>query len=170
MGYDTIFLVPNLGSLFYVLIIYLAVIILSVLLAIPFHFCQVLRKMIHKVHEKLFWSGILRFGMEIFMELSLSTILHLYTSPDPEGFPSIQFSNILAHIFGALIIALPLWTILFYLRNKSLWIDEEFEQRYGTPLDGIKVDRKDHTWIPVILPTVFMMRRLFFCLTVVLSP
>jgi hypothetical protein len=50
--------------------------------------------------------------------------------------------------------------VIFYLRYYDDWENEEFDKKYGAPLDGLKKNQKSS----LIYPVYFVVRRSLFCL------
>ena len=90
--------------------------------------------------------------------------------PDSEGFPAIALSNGLTYLFAVMAALLPIWVIVFYCMQSKEWNSSDFMEKYGAPLSGVKTNRPDHKWIPVVSPVIFLARRLFFSITVVYYP
>ena len=170
MDFDSIYALANLGSILYFMLLYLALIAMSLMLALIAKAVKRLSKLSNRLSSALYWSGLLRFAMEIYLEVGLCTLLNIQASPDPEGFFAIQLSNYLAYGLLALLIAVPLWIVVFYSCSMRRWNQPQFVEKFGSPLEGMSLDRKDHRWLPLVSPTLFLLRRVLFCLTVIYKP
>jgi hypothetical protein len=54
--------------------------------------------------------------------------------------------------------------VIFYIKHYAFWEYEEFDKKYGAPLDGLKKNQKSS----LIYPVYFMIRRAIFCLVTLL--
>jgi hypothetical protein len=71
---------------------------------------------------------------------------------------------ILAIILVVAILSMPLFMVIFYFKHYAFWEDEEFEKKYGAPLEGLKKNQKSS----LIYPVYFVIRRAIFCLVTLL--
>lgn len=152
------------------IVIYLALTVLTVLLYTVRNTCPCMTRCHRKLANSLFWSGLLRFGMEIYFDVGLCIALCLQNMPKANGFTAVEISNKLTIALAVLLAFLPIWTIIFYSVKVTQWKQEKFRQSYGSPLQDMQLDRQDHKWLPVVSPAVFLMRRVSFCLVVVFQP
>ena len=152
------------------IIIYLALTVITVLLYTVRNTCKCLTKCHRKLSQSLFWSGLLRFGMEIYFDVSLCIAISLQKMPKAYGFISVDISNKLTIALAVLLAFLPVWTIIFYSVKVTQWKDKNFRESYGSPLQDMQLERSNHKWLPVVSPAVFLLRRMTFCLIVVYQP
>ena len=114
MGFDTTFTLLNLGSILYIMAFYLILLVLAIILKIFGRYISCCRAFYLKLYQALFWSGLLRFWMEIYLDVALCVTMNYVKMQDPTGFPSIAISNYLTYGMGAIIVTLPVWIIIFY--------------------------------------------------------
>ena len=38
----------------------------------------------------------------------------------------------------ALLVIMPIWTGIFYWRNRKKWDDEDWDEKWGAPLEGLE--------------------------------
>jgi hypothetical protein len=67
----------------------------------------------------------------------------------------------LAVILTVSIASLPIFMVIFYLKNFDKWESEEFDEVYGAPLEGLNKSKKSSLFFPVY----FVIRRVSFCMT-----
>ena len=110
------------------------------------------------------WNFVLRLIMEESLETLYSVALTFkYSKFNASAFGSAT-DYILAIILFTAIVSMPLFMVIFYFKHYALWEDEEFEKKYGAPLDGLKKNQKSS----LIYPVYFMIRRAMFCLVTLL--
>jgi len=63
------------------------------------------------------------------------------------------------------IVAAPFFLIGFYLYNFKRWQDEEFIEKYGTPLDDLKTNSR----LSIVFSLIFIMRRGIFAVMTVFN-
>ena len=132
LDYDSHFAVLNLGSIFYMILIYLALILFdALLLGLEKLIIKRPLKLRLKLHDALFWNGILCFKTEIYLELALCTAINYSYMMDSDGFPSIAFSNGLCYVTAIMCLAMPVWVIFFYSIQSREWVDKDFIAKYG---------------------------------------
>lgn len=57
----------------------------------------------------------------------------------------------------------PIWAMYFYCKNFDKWEDEEWEEKYGAALEGVKKDKRS----ALAYPMIFMIRR--FALVIIVT-
>ena len=63
----------------------------------------------------------------------------------------------------------PIWLILFYCFKKPQWQDAAFTERFGSILADTDLTRREHKWVPVLIPIFFLARRAIFIFSVVVT-
>jgi len=121
--------------------------------------------------RKLYWNALNTLAMEIYLEVGLSASLNLKTMRWLDNNPDLVFMNYFAFASLAFLVGYPIWLVVFYLRNQSRWLDEDFQTKFGHPLEATSFkDKPKAKWVPLIFPVVFLLRRLAFIFTVVVIP
>ena len=77
----------------------------------------------------------MRLLLEGYFETIICTILNLRKFRPTTGNFSVDYSNYYSLLTTILLVVLPIWTIIFYWRNRKKWTDEEFEEKWGAILD-----------------------------------
>lgn len=84
---------------------------------------------------------------------------------------SIIYCNCFTVLVGIALIALPFYILFYYFRNVHTLDDEEFQERFGTLLDDLKIESNENEEtkdlifkrkISVLFPFFFVVRRLIF--------
>ena len=57
----------------------------------------------------------------------------------------------------------PFWILGFYLKNFDKWENEDWQEKWGAPLEGL---RKNTKW-SVFYPIWFLIRRIMFIYTAI---
>jgi len=109
---------------------------------------------------KLQWNFVIR----LILEQTLETLFSVALTFKYSRFTTSAFGSATDYIFSiilaALIGILPLFMVIFYLKYFSDWQNNEFNHKYGAPLDGLKKGNKSS----LILPIYFVIRRFLLCL------
>lgn len=109
----------------------------------------------------IFFNTILRFLMECYLELSISSMVQVRSINWNNE--SNTFAIAFAIFIFVLIIAYPFFTIIFLTRNFKKLEDHAFEQTYGSLFENIKVKFQMNIYFSFL----FLFRRLIFCLAAV---
>ena len=84
---------------------------------------------------------------------------------------SVKYCNCFTFLLGIALIGLPIYIIVYYFKKVGELDDEEFQERYGTLYDGMKIERTekekdDETLykrkVSVMFPFLCVLRRLIF--------
>ena len=90
------------------------------------------------------------------------------------GYVGVTFSNYFAIGFFILTVGLPIWIVLFFLCQVSKWRDERFQKKWGTVLEGTRMDyngkEQGTTWIAILYPVLMLVRRIGFVFTIIFYP
>lgn len=120
-----------------------------------------MRRQYNSLNRKLYYNTLLRFLLEIDLQLTHQAISVVWFV----GLASLEVS-VLHGIFCILMIMFPALTLSFLLKNRTRLPDRNYVARYGTLYQGIKVENKSTT----IYSFVFLMRRMFIvCIVVFLD-
>ena len=85
----------------------------------------------------------------------------------PENRVTVSVSNIIAILLLILGTILPVFFFFWTLCNRKKWRNEEFQDRYGSYLDGMAFTRSRKKVGIIITTTAFFLRRLLLCATLV---
>ena len=64
--------------------------------------------------------------MEIYIEVGISATLCLKKLQPADGLMSVAISNAITYGLAAILVAFPIWIVVFYSLQISRWPDEDF--------------------------------------------
>ena len=109
------------------------------------------------------WNFVIRLIMETALELSFCCFLnfpYLYRMLNPEGF--FEILDYLMTLFViVLIVIMPFWIAYFYNKHFKVLGDEEFENKYGAPYEGLYTNKR---W-SIANSIIFILRRIILAAT-----
>lgn len=109
--------------------------------------------MFDKICANLFWNGLIRFGLEIYLEMLIVTTIE-FTSPSFANFGG-YFSYCHAVFFMFLAVSLEV-SLIWYYRNFHRFPEPDFQEQYGSMINGLK--RKEGRAV-LLYPLFYMARR-----------
>ena len=131
-----------------------------ILITLPFMRFNYFSQLNLWMRNKLLWNFVIRLVLEESLETLYSVALTFkYSSFNTSAFGSAT-DYILSIILTVAIGGLPFFMVIFYLLYFADWENEEFNKKYGEPLDGLKKNQKSS----LIYPVYFVIRRALFCL------
>ena len=104
------------------------------------------------------------------MDVGLAASLNVNKMRWLENNPDLDFSNVFAILCLCFLIAYPIWIIIFFCLKEPHWEDDDFTSRFGSVFGETKVEKREHKWLPLILPISFLGRRAIFIFSVIVSP
>jgi len=135
--------------------------LIAVLITLPFIRCKKLEGINLWLRKKFLWNPVIRLVLEESLESTYAIVLCFkYSTFNKYAFGS-AIDYILAVILAVAIASLPVFMLIFYLKNFDSWEDEHFDELYGAPLDGLHKKKKSSLFYPIY----FVIRRVLFCLT-----
>ena len=159
LGYND----PNLSVTFgsvYVFTLLSIIGLVTIVITLPLlRFSPILR--LHNyLKETLLWNFLIRLIFEGALE---STFCLYITFKYGGGLKTREFfgSNIDYVIACIMTVSLALFPVFignFYLEHYFKWEDEEFDEKYGAPLDGLNKNKK----MSIVYPVYFIIRRVSF--------
>ena len=106
------------------------------------------------------WNFVLR----LIMEGSLETLYCVALTFKYGKFFTSAFGSATDYIMSIILVvaigSMPIFMVIFYLKYHAAWEDEEFNKKFGAPLDGLKKNQKSS----LVYPVFFVIRRAIFCL------
>lgn len=115
LGYESPFTILNLGSIFYMFLLYAALMTLHLIFVIGGRFSHRVATLSNKLGASLYWAGILRFLIEIYFDACLAASIGLNLKLPSDGFQSIKVSNVLTYGLATICAVLPIWIAVFYI-------------------------------------------------------
>ena len=166
-GFDSSLMVPELGTIFYMLLGSLAlalvhVLLMGITLLFPKASC-----LSDRVRNYLYWNGSIRFFMETYLDFALLALLNVKELDWDLDFWSVRLSNYLAIIVTVLTCTLPVFFLFFYAYKLKKWEDEKFQRKYGALLEGTDQERETSQWVVILVPLSFFVRRMTMSLVLV---
>lgn len=120
-GIESLLIIPNLGTLFYLLLAYLALIIVQLLLYNVGKKVPKIGQISSKIGIFLYWNGLIRFFMEVYLDYSVSALLNLQAIYWEDELSAVSFCNVLSIIFVILMALIPIYFIAFYAWSLQKW-------------------------------------------------
>lgn len=168
-GYESSFLISNLGTLFITFLIILTV-PLCVFASRP---CIGKSPWIKRKHTSTLAAmrGNLwiRYLMEASLDVSISGTINLIVDIENSKVPMSSTFDVINSISLILIytvnLAFPVIILVFYARNYSRWTKPDFDKKYGAIFTGLRKDRKSS----LLYPFVFCFRRIVLTIVVILA-
>lgn len=148
--------IRNLQIMFIALLVLVFLPICLLLLRLLFFWSDKMTKFIKKVNDKLFFNIYIRFGLECYLELCLSSMIR-FKNFNNDTYSDRFHSTFATMIFVAVLLYAGFSLVFLQLRFASL-NNEESTARFGDLYLGVKT--KDRT--AVLFPFVFMLRRLLY--------
>jgi len=174
VGYDSVYAVPNLGTIFFIILSFIVLIPIAMCLTCFSRELKELHKHASSLNDFIYWTGTVRFLMESYMELVLAIMVNLIFYDDETGYFGVKGSNYITIFFLILTAGLPIWIIIFFVCKLDSWEDEDFQKNWGFVLAGtrIKYGSKEEgkKWIALIYPVLMLTRRIGFILSITLTP
>ena len=116
---ETIPILLNIGSLFYVFLVYgLLVIVERAGTCLIARICPRSRPYFLKLNRALYWRAINTLSMEIYLDIGLLCSLNVRQMQWLDNNPDLDFSNVLAIACFCFMVIYPVWLILFYCLKK----------------------------------------------------
>ena len=164
-GFDTIWILPNLGSVVIFLGLYLLLIVIYLLMA-----CLVIRcipkvgKRAHKMKNFIFWNWPIIFLRDNFIVI-ITCALYNAKYADWSIFESWVNSGLSFAILSMLITYTILFHVFLYCRRKSL-SKKAFAAKYGSSYEGLDTRYSGF----ILYPMIFYLRRILVPMSIILFP
>ena len=174
-GYETIYFTLLIGTIFFIFLGYVAMVLIVGLLKVVGHAHEHIHRVEVKISEKLFWGSFLRLMMESYLEITLAIGINVaifHKSVGVYAFPGVILSNVIAIIFAVASFALPFFFLIFYTKKTGRWNELVFVKKWGTVIEGMDTnphpEKKgyDKRWA-LFFPLIMLGRRLLFVITVI---
>ena len=166
-GFDSTFMIPGMQTSFYITLGICALVVLHGILVIFKQSVPKVRRVTTKISTYLYWNGLIRFIMEIYLDVGINAILNLQTFYWNTAFTALTFSNILAILFLVILGIAPIFLLIFYAINLVRWNDQEFQGKFNSFIQGTNTNFKKHQWLVLFIPFAFFLRRLLLICTVI---
>jgi hypothetical protein len=118
------------------------------------------------VYKFFCWNWCIRLIIEAAMELSFCVFLNLtYTTWDGSTV-AMKINYVISCFYGVCLVLIVPFIIIFYSYNFKKLKDEEFEEKWGAPYEGLRVESK---WA-LLFPVSFVVRRGVFAYFSIFMP
>ena len=97
----------------------------------------------------------------------LFSMLNVAEMTDPRGLDPVSISNISSLAIISFCSAVPVLLLIYFCLTKKLWIEEKYQFKLGSFLEGVKVKKKDTRNAALAIPMIFCARRMTLALTLV---
>ena len=116
--------------------------------------------------------------MEVYLSLTMFSLINLMNMDWDTDLPSVNFSNFFAIVGTIVAVVCPIILIVFTMRHYKDLNKDEFQKRHGVMLEGLEVNYMDRTdvqfseinklqRIVVIVSGFHFMRRFLLCISLV---
>ena len=166
-GYDSSLVLPNLGTLLFVLAGQVSLFFVFILVWILAKCCKRIRNTKEKLRYYLFWNGTIRIFMEGYLDFTLMSLLNIREIFWQENLLSVTICNYFAIVMTCLCGLIPIILFIYLDSNIKSWNEKEFRSSYGVLLEGTNGNKSESIWIISLVPGLFFLRRLALCLTLV---
>lgn len=116
--------------------------------------------------KQIFWNSYIRLLIEIFFEITLTSLLNVKHADWSTPFRSAQSSNYIAAFLLVVSILSPILMITFAWTRKDQWSSDLFKSRYGELLVGVRSESARSKSSTIFMPIAFLARRFLFVLSV----
>lgn len=135
MGYGTKNFVENLGTLFIIVMVGFLFLIIICLLGIFRYTHRKIHLKYESWRDTMFWNTIIRFILEGYIELGLSSFLH-YTILNWSTWSEVMASLIAMGMLGT-VYAMPVISAWIIYHNRKILINHSFEESFGAFYEGL---------------------------------
>jgi hypothetical protein len=160
LGYNDVNISNTMGT-GYLIILGVILGLLIILFTLPCSRIKFFGKVNKWLRKKLIWNFVIRLLFEESLETTYSVVLAFKYG----SFSTTSFGTAIDYIIAALlalsVASLPVFMVIFYLKNYENWESKDFDKTYGAPLDGLKKTQKSS----LVYSVFFMLRRAAFCFT-----
>ena len=178
-GHDSVYAIPLLGTTF-LLILLLGVLVLYDLMLKAY---SLKSPSIGSVRRRctqgwLYWNFIVRLFTEIYMNLTLFTMVNLMEMEWDSNLAAANFSNLFSILATCIVFTAPVALIVLTSRNLRDHKTASFQRRFGAVVEGIELDftKRDEQlpdignkrWLVMFTPSVHYARRMLLCISLTL--
>ena len=116
----------NIGTILYIIMIYIVLIILERIWTCLVKKCERSRTRYTKLKNFLYWTAINTLAMEVYLDVGLAATLNVHTMQWLDNNPDLYMTNIFAILCLVYIVVYTIWLPIFYTLRRPQWKDEEF--------------------------------------------
>ena len=88
----------------------------------------------------LYWNPLVRLFKEIYMNLTLFTMVNIVSLEWDTELPAVTFCNVFSIVALIVVLTLPVFLIVHTSRNLRNFQKESFQKRHGAMFEGLELD------------------------------
>ena len=129
--------------------------------------CKRVQRLHSKLGSYLYWTGLNRFFMELFFDITFLSILNLHTVDWDTKFTSVMVSNMISLGLVLLFVSVQAFYIIGYFTLPRENRVETFAEKFEPLLEG--TNHKSQKSYIILVPVLFFFKRLLFVSTLVIA-
>jgi hypothetical protein len=153
LGYASVYMSNNLGSVFVFILATAILLLLSVLLSIFGFWCLVTLNAYIK--KQLCWNFVIRLTFETCLELTFCVYFNLLHGDCNYEYLGSWMNYYFSILFAILLTATPIFIMSFYHWHFSKLSEDEFAEKFGSVYEGLKPTKRS----VISYATYFVVRR-----------
>jgi len=162
LGYDSVNMSDNLGSLYIIVLFTIILLLLSALMTMfKFEAIVCCKRSNKYLKKKLHWNFVIRLVIEGSFDFTFAIFFNLRYAYFSVRYWGSFINYIITCVLSLVLIALPIFILVFYTKNFSKLKEPEFEAKYGSVYEGLKLKSRSS----LVYNCYFVIRRCFFMLT-----
>jgi hypothetical protein len=168
LGYRSAYTSNNLGSVFVIMIFTCVALVVIAILELVERLDKCLAperaqscfiaRLNTKIKEQILWNFVIRLLLEGTLETAFCVFFNLQYGEFDTSIFGAWFNYFFSCLLGVTLVLLPIWIVVFYLKNFDQLEKEDFQKKFGAVYEGLKPTEK--TWI--VYPVYFIVRRVLF--------
>lgn len=165
LGYETQYIIMNMGTMFLVFCLNSLLLFVYCLLWLCNSRFKVARVLSRKISRVMFFRWQIIFIQEAYLDLFLAASINFFSF---DGFWNTfddVFNNLLTLVIAAQLVVLPIFIVAFIVPNFRLLKKSSFMEKYGAVYDMVNLKQKSRSVL--LWPIFFIGRRILFALGVV---
>ena len=143
VGIESTLFLQNIGFIMVMILVHVLIMIMHALMHGPRNCCPCSQKVHKKLGTYLYYNGLQRFYMEIYMDLALLSILNLHMADWETEFIAEKISNYLSGFVFFLVCLFPPIFLVFFCFNKPRFNSKRFQKKSGAVLEGMNLSRRN---------------------------
>ena len=121
-GYLNLYVIPNLGFLFYILVLHFALAAFVFVIACGAkRFPKVAGRMHALGNKYLYWNGTIRFLIEGYLDMALFSVMNIAAIDWDTSFIGVNLCNYLTVALLLVLCTLPIGVFIFFVRSSEKW-------------------------------------------------
>ena len=138
-GIESKLFLENIGFILWIIIAHVFLLLIHLCIFKLNGKCNYATKANKKLSDYLYYNGLTRLFMEVFLDIAIMATLNMKTVDWNTKFNSIKASNIISVSLLTLFIFLQLYIVIFYCCKTKQFVDRKFQVKHTEILSGTKV-------------------------------